>query len=44
MILEKFRKNIIDNNINLVIEARGYTIDELNQCYNLLSKIIGDKK
>jgi len=24
MILEKFRKNIIDNNINLVIEARGY--------------------
>jgi len=44
MILEKFRKNIIDNNINLVIEARGYTIDELNQCYNLLNKIIGEKK
>ena len=44
MILEKFRKNIIDNNINLVIEARGYSIQELNQCYNLLNKIIGEKK
>lgn len=44
MILEKFRKNIIDNNINLVIEARGYSIEELNQCYDLLNKIKGEEK
>jgi len=44
MVLEKFRKNIINNNINLVIEARGYSIDELNKCYNLLNKIIGEEK
>jgi uncharacterized protein (UPF0276 family) len=44
MILEKFRKNIIDNNINLVIEARGYSIQELKQCYDLLNKIIGKEK
>jgi len=43
-ILEKFRKNIIDNNINLVIEARGYSIEELNQCYDLLNKIKGEEK
>jgi len=44
MILEKFRKNIIDNNINLVIEARGYSIDELKSCYTLLNTIIGEIK
>ena len=44
MILKKFRKIIVDNNINLVIEARGYSIEELSQCYNLLNKIIGEEK
>ncbi len=44
MIIEKFRKNIIDNNINLVIEARGNSIQELNKCYELLNNIIGEKE
>lgn len=44
MILEKFRQKILDNNINLVIEARGYTLAELKDCYNLLNKIIGEEK
>ena len=43
MILQKFRKNIIDNNINLVIEARGYSLKELNECYDLLNFITGEK-
>lgn len=44
MILEKFRKKIIKNNINLVIEARGYSLQELKKCHDLLNKIIGEIK
>ena len=44
MILDKFKKTIMDNNINLVIEARGHSIQELKKCYNLLNNIIGEKK
>ncbi|WP_373034655.1 hypothetical protein [Sulfurimonas sp.] len=44
MILEKYKKNIMDNNINLVIEARGYNIQELKKCYNLINNMIGEKK
>jgi sugar phosphate isomerase/epimerase len=43
MILEKFRKNIIENNINLVIEAREYSLEKLKECYNLIQKI-GEEK
>ena len=44
MILEKFRNNIVDNKINVVIEARGYTVNELKDCYTLLNTIIGEGK
>jgi uncharacterized protein (UPF0276 family) len=43
MILKKFKKYIIENNINLVIEARGYSLEKLKECYNLIQKI-GEKK
>jgi len=41
MIIEKFRHKIIKYNINLVIEARGYNLSELEICYKLINKIIG---
>ena len=41
-ILERFKNHIQDNKINLVIEARGYTTNELRDCYNLLNKTIGE--
>ena len=43
VILQKFRKNIIDNNINLVIEARGYSLESLSECYDLLNFITGEE-
>lgn len=41
MIVDKYKKIIKENNMNLTIEARGFTINELTLCYNNLSKIVG---
>ena len=40
-VLENFRDKIINYNINLVIEAWGYELQEINNCYCLLNKFIG---
>jgi len=42
MILEKFKKSIIKNGINVTIEARNYNLVELEKCYVMINKIIGD--
>jgi len=44
MIIEKFKNEIVKYNINLVIEARGYSLSELKICYELLNQIIGIEK
>lgn len=41
MLVDKYKKLIKENNINLTIEARGFSLDELEICYNSLKKIIG---
>ena len=41
-ILEKFKDKIINHNINLVIEVRGYELHKLKKCYCLINKLIGE--
>lgn len=44
MILDKFKEIINTNKINIVIEARDYTLKQLQECNNLIKKIIGEDK
>lgn len=42
MILDKFKDIINYNNINVVIEARDYSLKQLKECNDLIKNIIGE--
>jgi uncharacterized protein (UPF0276 family) len=43
MILDKFKDIINSNKINIIIEARNYSLIELEECNNLIKEIIGEE-